>query len=114
RPAFSTSLDPGPVGWKQKVLLKPSGSRYLFALGGLLNIKASRTVTVRYQPLDGSIQTDPVMLPLEYEVLSNNAPTRPDTLKLLAGQVLMNPPESDPAILAQIREYTLRPEVTEG
>src|SRR6185436_15341311 len=58
RPAFSTSLDPGPVVWKQKVLLKPSGSRYLFALGGLLNIKASRTVTVRYQPLDGSIQTD--------------------------------------------------------
>src|SRR5438132_6015744 len=66
RPSFNTTLDPGPVVWRQKVLLKPSGSRYLFALPGLLNIKASRMVTVRYYWPDGSIQTDPVVLPLEY------------------------------------------------
>src|SRR4051812_9363714 len=114
RPSFSTSLDPGPVIWRQKVLLKPSGSRYLFALAGVTNLKSSRMVTLRYNPLDGAIQTDPVVLPLEYEVLSNNAPTKPDTLRLLSQQVTMNQPESDPAVLAQIREYTLRPQGTEG
>jgi protein-glutamine gamma-glutamyltransferase len=114
RPSFTTTLDPGPVTLRQKILLKPTGSRYLFAMGGVLNIKSSRSVTMRYYPVDGSIQTDPVVLPLEYEVLSNNAPSRPDTLKLLAGQVTMSQPESDPAVLEQIRQYTLLPEVTEG
>jgi transglutaminase-like putative cysteine protease len=114
RPSFSTSLDPGPVIWRQKILLKPTGSRYLFALGGLLNVKSSRTVTMKYNVIDGSIQTDPVMLPLEYEALSNNSPTRPDTLNMFSRQVTMIQPESDPAVLEKIREYTLRPEVTEG
>jgi transglutaminase-like putative cysteine protease len=114
RPSFTVPLDPGPVIWRQKILLKPTGSRYLFALGGLLNVKSSRSVTLKYNWTDGSIQTEPVMLPLEYEVLSNNAPTRPDTLKMLSNQVLMYPSESDPTVLEQIRQYTLQPEVTEG
>jgi len=114
RPSFTTTLDPGPVVWRQKILLKPSGSRYLFALTGLLNIKPSRMVTVRYYPLDGSIQTDPVVLPLEYEALSTNSPTKPDTVTLLSRQVTMAHAESDPDVLDQIRQYTLRPEVTEG
>lgn len=112
RPSYTTPLDPGPVIWRQKVLLKPSGSRYLFALAGVTNIKSARMITVRYSPTDGSVQTDLVSLPLEYEVLSNNAPTKPDTLKLLAQQVTLTTPESDPQVLEQIRQYTLRPEVT--
>jgi transglutaminase-like putative cysteine protease len=114
RASFSTTLDPAPVVWRQKVLLKPSGSRYLFALPGLLNLKSARPVTVRYYRDDGSIQTDPVILPLEYEAVSNNTPTRPDSLSLLSRQVTIGRPESDPEVLEQIRQYTLQPQVTEG
>ncbi len=114
RPSYTTTLTPAPVVWRQRILLKPTGSRYLFMLPGVLDLKSSRPITIRPYPPDGSIQTDPVILPLDYEVLSNNVPPRPDTLTLLSRQVLAQRPESDATVLAQIREYTLRPEVTEG
>jgi transglutaminase-like putative cysteine protease len=114
KPSFTTGLAPAPIVWKQRILLKPTGSRYLFTLPGVLEMKTARPITLRYFNIDGSIQTDPVILPLDYEVLSNNIPPRPDTLSLLARQIEGRRPESDPTVLAQVREYTLRPEVTEG
>src|SRR3954470_15466215 len=56
RPAYKSTLDPGEVVWKQRVLLKPTGSRYLFALPGILSLKSARPITVRAYPNDGSIQ----------------------------------------------------------
>jgi hypothetical protein len=83
-------------------------------LAGPLQLKTNRSVPVRYAVADESLQTDQVNLPLDYEVTSTNAPTRPDMSTRLMQQLTMPPPASDPKVLQQVREYVLRPEVTGG
>lgn len=113
---FNTSLEPGQTLYKQKFLLKPSGTKFLFALAGPIRITVGKQITVRYSPADGSLQTDSVVLPLEYEVTSLNAPCGPDMLKKLERQTLMTLEtrnvQSDAKVLAQIRAFTLQPEIT--
>lgn len=110
-----TYLNTDPVVWKQKFILEPTSTRVLFALPGVLSVKTSKRLSLRYSPIDDSLQTtDALTAPLEYEVLSTNQPTRPDSLNALARQVLMPPPASDPKVLEQVREYALQEEVTGG
>jgi hypothetical protein len=100
--------------WRQKVLLRPTGTRFLFALQALVAFKANRSLTIRFLPSDESLQTESIILPIEYEATSLNTPSRPSTAAMLFGQALIPPVESDPDVLAQVRDYTLRPEVTGG
>jgi transglutaminase-like putative cysteine protease len=110
-----TYLNADAVFWKQKVVLEPTSTRFLFALPGVLSVKTDKRVSIRYSPVDESLQTvDVLTAPLEYEVQSTNQPTGSDALNALARQVLMPPPASDAKVLEQVRAYALREEVTGG
>ncbi|HEX2973534.1 MAG TPA: DUF3488 and transglutaminase-like domain-containing protein [Tepidisphaeraceae bacterium] len=103
----------GPL-YRQHVRLEPTETRYLFALPGMVSIKTARPLSLSYSPVDESLRIDTLSIPLEYDVVSTNQPGRPDTLGLLASQIRMNQPRSDPAVLDKIREYALQPQVTQG
>lgn len=102
--------------WKQTFRLQPNGSRYLFALPGVVlergenghrvpAITLGRTAGLQFNPADQSISTDAIMSPLEYEVVSHNAPQPPPAFgTLLSGMYL---PPSDPVVLDQVRRYVL-------
>jgi transglutaminase-like putative cysteine protease len=115
--SLRTRLTSSGPSWRLRVQLRPTGSRFLFALQGLEQFRSARPVTVRYSPEDETlqvIQNEAASLALDYDVLCSNAPSRPDPLNALADQANLYFPHSDPAILEQVREFALRPEVTDG
>lgn len=117
---FPETFAPGdltPAGdqYRQRVLLKPTGSKFLFALPGLMHydskdgrflaLHPERQITTRYFAADDSVQTEPIILPLEYEVYSTNAPRRPDDMAPALRQILAGIPPSNRAVLDQVREH---------
>jgi hypothetical protein len=89
------------VYWRQKIQLKPTGTRTFFALAGAFQLTPHREVRIRHSA-DGALQSDePLNSPTDYDVLSTrelgDAPPTP-----LAGYSV------DPAIAA----YAMRPEVS--
>ena len=102
--------------WRQKIMLRPTGSRPVFALPGLLSEETpagklaaftpSRQVTVRHYIDDNSLQAiDPINAPLEYEVLSTNAARTQDGLGQHLRQVSRYYTESNAQVLRQVRQY---------
>ena len=104
-------IPPDATVWRQKVVLRPNGSRFLFALPGVVKITPNRAVNLRYSAHDESVQTDPVMGMLEYEAISTNVLGRNDTITSLVNQVLMPSPMSDPEVIRQVRQYTRNPDI---
>ncbi|MGA2496557.1 MAG: DUF3488 and transglutaminase-like domain-containing protein [Tepidisphaeraceae bacterium] len=114
----------GAEQWEQQVMMEPSGSRYLFALPGimfcaadharLIALKPSRKISLRYQLLDDTMQlTDPLAQQLEYDILSTNGSQIEDYGRDAAGAAKS---ASDRDVLERIRRYAvdnaLVPEVT--
>ena len=60
--------------WRQKVILQPTGTRYLFALAGPFQFTPiSEQINIRYSDRDESIASvDKLRNTIEYEVLSHN------------------------------------------
>lgn len=119
---FSGELYPAGDVWRQRVMLCPTGTRYLFALPGpmfslndsgrSLALRTGRPLSIRYSRGDDTIQTaEPLVHSLEYEVLSTNAPRGPDLASGILRQALLFQSDSDPKVLEQIRAYTLQPKV---
>ncbi len=110
-------LPAGAERWQQQVMMEPSASRYLFALPGVMSymgdnahviaIKPSRTIKLRYQPRDDTIQLDPpsqLAQPLEYDIICTNGPQAEDgTEKALKAFKST----SDPNVLEPIRRYAV-------
>jgi transglutaminase-like putative cysteine protease len=104
QPNAPWQLHPGlstpPVYWRQKIQLKPTGTRTFFALAGAFQLTPHHELRIRYSG-DGALQSDEILGSLaEYEVLSTRdlgdaPPASP------------HPQSVDPAIAA----YALRPEV---
>ncbi len=91
-----------PVYWRQKIQLKPTGTRTFFALAGAFQLTPHRELRLRHGE-DGAFQSDEIInSPTEYQVLSTrelgNSPPAP----LPPGYSV------DPAIAA----YALRPDVS--
>ena len=122
RPGNDVSQDvpvPGPLlpagvpVWRLRVLLEPTGTRYLLALPGLMSyrvqpsrfpaVRPARPVPIRDFPGDDSLQTDAVGTPLEYEVWCTNSPPVPSFEDRLM------PPlgSSNKKVLEEIRKYAL-------
>ncbi|MFI5379276.1 MAG: DUF3488 and DUF4129 domain-containing transglutaminase family protein [Tepidisphaerales bacterium] len=112
----------GAEQWEQQVMMEPSGSRYLFALPGLMYyaqeqtrtiaVRPSRKVSMHYQLLDDTMSlTDPLAQQLEYDVLSTNGPQAEDFQ-----QNGSRPSVSNRNVLGQVRQYAvdkgLIPDVT--
>ena len=123
-PATAFWFGPLPRGdvWRQRFVLQPTGTRLLFCLPGLLSdvnergrvpaFRPARQLAIRHCITDGTIQAvEPLIAPLEYEVLSANPPVQADAFNTLVGQALFYVPESDPRVLAEVRQYTLRDDV---
>jgi len=111
-----TFLRPQGIPWVQRVRLEPSKSRYLFALQGVTSVKVDRQVGIRYSAGDGSLLLpgESINTAFDYEVVSSNAPSKPNLIDALTGQIMMSASGSDAQVLQRIREYTLRAEVTDG
>lgn len=123
-PGTAFWFGPLPRGdvWRQRFLLQPTGTRLLFCLPGLLSdvnergrvpaFRPARQLVVRHCTTDGTLQAaEPLLYALEYEVLSSNPPVQADPFGALVGQAVFYMPESDPRVLAEIRDYTLRGDV---
>lgn len=100
--------------YRQRVQLYPTGTRYLFAMPGPVHFKTQRVLSVRYAPADESFQTEPMILPIEYEVTSTGEPTPPAARAAFDQHFVMTMPSSDRAVLDQVRQIALLPEVTGG
>jgi transglutaminase-like putative cysteine protease len=64
--------------WRQFVRLEPIGSKAMFALAGVTSLTVSRETKIIYHRPDETLQrVESLNLPLQYEVVSNNALTSP-------------------------------------
>jgi hypothetical protein len=69
--------------WRQTIRLDPIGSKALFALPGIHSIRVKRDSKIAYYQSDETMQrTEAIHLPLEYEVVSNNALSAPSAAEL--------------------------------
>jgi hypothetical protein len=58
--------------WKQTVHLRPTGTKVLFAIGGITSFTPNREVNLVFSASDQVLQTrDPLFQPLDYTVVSN-------------------------------------------
>lgn len=106
--------------WKQHFILRPTGSRYLFAMPGLQFVTSdlgpavalvpSHSTTLRYFPNDQSMMSDAAITGLEYDVYSSNSPQQARQISEILSQALMDRPTSDPQVLDEIRKYTTGPD----
>jgi protein-glutamine gamma-glutamyltransferase len=102
--------------WRQQVMLRPTGTRLMFALPGLevrssiigplLAFIPSRQITIRHNTDDNSIQAiDPINTPLEYEVISSNAPRTVDGMAKMLTAATRYHTDSNPEVLRQVADY---------
>lgn len=109
-----------PLGapvWRQRIRLEPTGTRYLFALPGLMyyeleprrrqvDLRLTRPLSVRDGPADDSLQTEmPISNTLEYEVYCTNAPHAQFPVQYTGARE--NIPRSDPKVLKDVRAYAM-------
>jgi len=119
------TLRPAGDIWRQRVVLRPTGLRYLFAMQGLIFqqtdrgidpvVRPERAMNLRCGLQDDALMTSEALnVQFEYEVWSTNTPRAIGPFDALMRQTLPMPGTSDPKVLEQIREFTLRPEITDG
>ncbi len=69
-----SEISPLPEGgdrYTQHVKLDPTGTRALFAMAGAVSITPKRGLNIRFNTVDGVIQTqNPLSIPVEYDVVS--------------------------------------------
>lgn len=83
RQRYDLAAPPGSDVWTQRITLRPTGTRVLFAIAGVTTFMPNREVNLNYSYSDQILQTrEPLYQPLDYVVTSNN--------------VLMQPVESEP------------------
>jgi len=93
---------PPPIYWRQRVQLKPTGTRTFFALAGAFQLTPHREMRIRHDR-DGALQSDEVLnSPTDYEVLSTRELDNVSPAPMPPGYSV------DPAIAA----YALRPDVS--
>jgi hypothetical protein len=121
-PFSNADLRPKGEIWRQRFLLRPTGSRYLFALPGLLTyfnpdqgrtiaLRTHPTLSVGYAPSDQAIKSDNILPATEYEVFSSNSPSAESSIDSAERLAYMARFKSDRLVLEQVLEYVSRPEV---
>jgi transglutaminase-like putative cysteine protease len=110
---------PGEEIWRQKVTLQPTGTSVLFAFPGVATVKTSRRTGIRYSGFDQALQVqEPLMQPLEYEVVSRGRlryityPTEVRRRWGWSGQGERSAERPISIIDPKIAEYARKPEVS--
>jgi transglutaminase-like putative cysteine protease len=114
---------PGVDVWRQKVSLRPTSTKTLFALPGLIRFVPGRPIgRVRFTPDDDTLATaEELRGRLEYEVLSRNAPILPNPIERIERfvtrareftPVAAGEGRAATAVDPKIAEYARRPDVS--
>lgn len=78
RQPYDLPSPPGTDVWRQRVLLRPTGTKVLFAIAGPTNFRPNREINLQYSASDQVIQSrEPLNTPIEYTVTSNNLLMQP-------------------------------------
>jgi transglutaminase-like putative cysteine protease len=100
--------DPKLPLYHQRVLMRETSSRYLFALQQPVSLEVGRTIHIQYFGNDQVFFTNLNNMPLDYDVMSQAVPARRAVPEAIARQATFYIPESDPAVLAQVRQYAVK------
>jgi transglutaminase-like putative cysteine protease len=108
-----TSLAPDATAvYHQRISLEPTHTNALFSLAGPVAFRPAREMAVRASGGDGTLYSaEMVVSPTQYEVWATGSNPPPRLTERMATQLLAVPPASDPSVLAQVAQFTRRPEI---